>query len=110
MKLTIVGVRRQRNLSSETMPLQSGGGGGGECCGSGQTIGMEPIPDDSASDVFQVAEASPLQLETAPESIANITSVPCPRRRCPAVMSNGRQFNASGTIRFVFQQDNGDGP
>lgn len=28
---------------------------------------------------------------------------------CPTVMSTGRRINASGIIRVVFQQDNGDG-
>lgn len=89
------------------MPLHHSGGG---CCGSGQTNGMEPVSDaNHTSEVEQLAEASAFDMDKAPESMSTTSSVPCPRRRCPTVMSTGRRINASGIIRVVFQQDNGDG-
>ena len=90
------------------MPLHNSGGGG--CCGSGQTNGMEPVTDaDHVSEVAQLADASAVEIDKAPEPMSTTSSVPCPRRRCPPVMSTGRRTLASGLIRVVFQQDNGDG-
>jgi hypothetical protein len=90
-----------------TMPLH---GGGGVCCGSGQVNGMEPIPDgDDASETAHVSESSARDLEKAPESTATTSSTLLPRRRFNEVVSTGRRIFASGIIRVVFQQDNGDG-
>jgi hypothetical protein len=89
------------------MPLH---GGGGVCCGSGQVNGMEPIPDgDDASETAHVSETSARDLEKAPESTATTSSTSLPRRRMEPVVATGRRIFASGIIRVVFQQDNGDG-
>jgi len=88
----------QTNVS---MPLSTGSGGG---FGWGSTNGMNPISGNSEVDAPDLTPSKP-----ASTASLNSSSQPCPRRRCPPQVVTGRRINASGTIRVVFQQDNGDG-